>query len=201
MENSKHELQSLIKLKKLRRTLQVLALISLSIVSLLFSDLSWLPSSLTSIDIFLSSFVSGFLQAYMNKTVIFLLCNGILFIVSGFPGFVISSNNSLHDEVPHVQSETRFQEPKVLAPQKETTEETAWPVVIFSAEEEGENLEMGKELQIIIEYKQEDKDEDEEEEEKEEILNFEESDARFEDFIRRMKEGMRIEERQLVIMM
>ncbi|KAG9443489.1 hypothetical protein H6P81_014829 [Aristolochia fimbriata] len=204
METSKHRLQSLqslVELKNLRRALEVLALVSLSVVSVLFSDLSWLPGSVTSIDIFpVSSFVSGFLQYYMNKTVVFLLCNGILVIVSGYPCFVASSYNNNPHEVP---SETHFQEPKALTSQRETTEATAWAVVNFAAEKKGEELgaveEECKELQVIVEQKREDEDEDDEEDEG--VVYSGESDARFEDFIRRTKEGMRSEARRLLIVM
>ncbi|XP_075477095.1 uncharacterized protein LOC142518235 [Primulina tabacum] len=200
MEHSNTQQRSLNKfLKKI--------LLSVSIFSFLFSYYhSFYSSSLLEYPRNLHHFSANpfrFSSHAMNKSYVFLICNGILVFLSKTSGLVPCSpgfdvNDLLQKRVNDdicLQMYDDFFDTKEPVLHKELL--SAAP----NAEEQGEedlNEEM-KQVSIFI-ADEEEKEEEEKEKEVEEMLSTEELNQKFEEFIRRMKEDIMINEaRELVI--
>ncbi|KAB2610712.1 hypothetical protein D8674_018744 [Pyrus ussuriensis x Pyrus communis] len=187
-------------------------LLSVSVFSVLLSYSSLIPFSLHSFNSFTSSV--NFFSYTFDKKYVFLLCNGLLvFIVknSGLAGTSPreSSNLNNNDHVPKSIESGR------KAAELEETKVTEAP----QAKEEVSNVEMEQtkvredeilvseeeEKRVLITVEEEDEccrnnfaldDHDMYEEEGIEVLSAEELNKKCDDFIRRMKEGIKLEAQQ-----
>ncbi|MBA0809813.1 hypothetical protein Gohar_025431 [Gossypium harknessii] len=164
-----------------------------------------------------------FISHNIDKNFIFLLCNGILVFLAKFSGLISSSSqhSNLSDDHYNHQSFKSY----TYIPQTESTRlETSTPLLDLEKEENAGFVEEEAKGSSIDEPFVEDNEESEtyepeeeedieesenyepEEEEEEElmegnnVLSTEEMNKRFDEFIRKMKEGLRIEAQQQLVM-
>ena len=216
MDQIEHQkLQALSEFTKsqfLKKVAQLL--LSVSVFSFFFSYSTWL--SFLSHSFNLSSFPFQLLTHTINRNCIFLLCNGILVFLARNSGLIRSSSSGFDHADEYLIKKTGDRLPLLL--DKEATTETTEPPEsaaddqeerdkkYFFKEEETENLiEEDEEQEVdhgtsLLEDENPKKSslesslfiEEEEEEEEHSSLSTEELNKKFDDFIRRMKEEIRI---------
>ncbi|TYI85399.1 hypothetical protein E1A91_D05G439500v1 [Gossypium mustelinum] len=191
-------------------------LLSVSIFSLFFSH-SYCLSLFHSFSFtFHNTLAFKFISHNIDKNFIFLLCNGILVFLAKFSGLISSSSqhsNLSDDHYNHqsFKSYTYIPQTPLLDLEKEENagfvEEEAKGSSIdepfVEDNEESEAYEPEEEEEEDIEESENYEPEEEEEEELMEgnnMLSTEEMNKRFDEFIRKMKEGLRIEAQQQLVM-
>ncbi|KAH1063096.1 hypothetical protein J1N35_028083 [Gossypium stocksii] len=201
-------------------------LLSVSIFSLFFSH-SYCLSLFHSFSFtFRNTLAFKFISHNIDKNFIFLLCNGLLVFLAKFSGFISSSSqhSNLSDDIYNHQSFKSY----TYIPQTESTRlDTSTPLLDLEKEENAGFVEEEAKGSSIDEpfvedneesetYEPEEEEEEEEdieesenyepEEEEEElmegnnVLSIEEMNKRFDEFIRKMKEEIRIEAQQQLVM-
>ncbi|CAI9756820.1 unnamed protein product [Fraxinus pennsylvanica] len=207
-------------------------ILSLSIVSLIFSNSYWFFACLSSLKLYFSTYPFHLLGLAFNKNCIFLICNGLLvFVAKTSGGSVSSSSGSDVNELSH----------KNIADSLQPTLETKEPTLLIkdvmdvdsTDNEENEELKEENEAEASKELEEEEKEKvldecscvdekkltnlimedlegdgpgdgggeneseigllsEEEEEESMEQLSTEELNKKFEDFILKMKEDIKM---------
>ncbi|MBA0673718.1 hypothetical protein Goklo_029148 [Gossypium klotzschianum] len=201
-------------------------LLSVSIFSLFFSH-SYCLSLFHSFSFtFHNTLAFKFISHNIDKNFIFLLCNGLLVFLAKFSGLISSSSqqSNLSDDHYNHQSFKSY----TYIPQTESTRlDTSTPLLDLEKEEnagfveeeakgsssdepfvedneESETYEPEEEEKDIEESENYEPEEEEEEEEElmegNNVLSTEEMNKRFDEFIRKMKEGLRIEAQQQLVM-
>ncbi|XP_059662401.1 uncharacterized protein LOC132308356 [Cornus florida] len=200
--------------------------IQLLIISLSFLSFSFLSLSFSSpcysfflhyFNLYLSGFPFQLLTQYsLHRNYIFLICNGILVLLAKTSGFINilspSVDSDLNDHSVLINGDSLQSSKESLMIEKEQVsveyldeEHEPAGIVNFNTklggEEKQEETEKGSSGFIIQEEKEEEEEEEEEEDgNDDELLNREELNKKFDDFIRRMKQEIRIEaQHQLVI--
>ncbi|KAF5949570.1 hypothetical protein HYC85_011563 [Camellia sinensis] len=194
-------------------------LLSVSLFSIFFSYSSCHSFFLHSFKSHFSTFSSHLLSYIMDKNCIFLICNGILVFLAKTSGFIRFSPTS-NDPNGHLskkignghgygfQSAPEFRQS--LLEKEVSLGTTGLPlenvVVVeeeeYSMEEEKDEENDEKEMDTIdflINKEDEDEDADGDGDEEEHGLSIEELNKKFDEFIRRRKEEMRIGAQQLVM--
>ncbi|XXG46519.1 hypothetical protein AAC387_Pa02g1341 [Persea americana] len=174
------------KPKSLNRTLQIL--LSISIFPFLFLYSSGLLTYLNSLHLLFSTYVSDFFSYYINRQFMFILCNVILgFVTDGFGLFGRSAfmmvTHDLHDEFDMKNRNCwrlalDIVEMQVFVGDEEGMAGSVGTLVPVEKEEEEDGYDGGDENDMFTG----------------------ESDERFENFIKKMKEKMRTEALQLVLL-
>ncbi|KAF9664380.1 hypothetical protein SADUNF_Sadunf16G0012600 [Salix dunnii] len=174
-------------------------LIPVSLFSLFLCFSSGFPLFPKPMIFYINTGVFSFFSHYLERKYMFLICNGILAILA--KSSVSSSEPTLYsakaeatvdDQEVHVASVEPLKD--IVLATEEEEEETASSQALISEEEE--YMEDNTECMV----KQEEEEEEEEEEEgNEELTSTEELNRRFEEFIRKMKEEIRIEAQQQLI--
>ncbi|XP_040948502.1 DNA-directed RNA polymerase I subunit RPA1 [Gossypium hirsutum] len=188
-------------------------LLSVSIFSLFFSH-SYCLSLFHSFSFtFHNTLAFKFISHNIDKNFIFLLCNGLLVFLAKFSGLISSSSqqSNLSDDYYNHQSFKSY----TYIPQTESTRlDTSTPLLDLEKEENAgfvdEEAKGSSSDEPFVEdneesetYEPEEEEEEEEEEELMEgnnVLSTEEMNKRFDEFIRKMKEGLRIEAQQQLVM-
>ncbi|XXG46518.1 hypothetical protein AAC387_Pa02g1340 [Persea americana] len=203
------------KPKSLNRTLQIL--LSISVFSFLFLYSSCLLTYVNSLHLLFSTYISDFFSYYINRQVMFILCNSILVFVTQGYGLIghsasMAVTDDLHDEFNMKNRDYRgptldIVEMQVSVGDEEGMAESVGTLVPVEKEEEdgydgGDENEMatGESAEIVgplvpVEKEEEDGYDGGDDNE---MVNGE-SDERFEDFIKKTKEKMRTEALQLVL--
>ncbi|XP_028789551.1 acidic leucine-rich nuclear phosphoprotein 32 family member B-like [Neltuma alba] len=209
--------KKLINRSKLSHYLLFVSLISLCCLLLSSSSSSSSSSLLHYFNLYLSSLPSQILSHTIDKNCMFLLCNGLLVFVS------ITRSLSKSDPGDHDRRDDDDDEPLERSSSIEDTSEQVEAKELnvqvratkidAEMEEEEEDEEESKESEVLdLAMKKEEEEEEEEWRENEEILveeNVEEEDwglsteqmnKKFEDFIGRMREDLRIEAKRQIVM-
>ncbi|KAG6634727.1 hypothetical protein CIPAW_12G137100 [Carya illinoinensis] len=211
-------LTQFISMQFLKKVTQLV--LSVSVFSFFFSHSSSLsfPQSFD----FLSAFPFQLFGHTVDKNCIFLICNGLLVFLSKYSGLISSLPRSNHDEESITSVDLGLQpDSSTLETNEATLENKVMVETVGSAENVA--LKQRREIDYLIKdvkkeeeegvvYVSEDEKEqnesatssfinkEEEENEGNEKLSIEELNKKFDDFIRRMKEEIRIEaQRQLVM--
>ncbi|KAE8125396.1 hypothetical protein FH972_020208 [Carpinus fangiana] len=210
--HSKQTLTQLINIQFLKKITQLL--VSVSVFSYFFSYPS-LFSFLQSFNLYFSTFPSHLFSHTIDKNCIFLLCNGLLVFLAKYSGLTSSLSGSNHNEESFKSVGDGLQpEPLIILEtkeamlDKEALVETIGSAEIVAAEQHGREMdhfikEVEKETEKSISKEEEQEHEEQEREEEEEgngMLSTEELNKKFDDFIRRMKEEIRIEAQQQLVM-
>ncbi|MBA0864907.1 hypothetical protein Goshw_007165 [Gossypium schwendimanii] len=198
-------------------------LLSVSIFSLVFSH-SYCLSLFHSFSFtFRNTLAFKFISHNIDKNFIFLLCNGLLVFLAKFSGLISSSSqqSNLSDDhynhqsfksytyIPQTESTRLDPSTPLLDLQKEENagfvEEEAKGSSIdepfLEDNEESETYEPEEEEEEDIEESENYEPEEEEElMERNNVLSTEEMNKRFDEFIRKMKEGLMIEAQQQLVM-
>ncbi|KAL9373326.1 hypothetical protein Peur_032946 [Populus x canadensis] len=193
----------------LRRTLQFLISVSLFSLFLCFSSgFSLFPKPLI---LYINTGVFSFLSHYLERKYMFLICNGILAILA--KSSVSSSETPASDDQSNLGDERQLSSAPTLSSAKaeatvddqEVREASVEPLedIVLATEEEEEETTSSqaliKEEEEYIEEKRECLVKQEDEEGNEELASTEELNRRIEEFIRKMKEEIRIEAQQQLI--
>ncbi|KAK5834512.1 uncharacterized protein LOC108487955 [Gossypium arboreum] len=225
-QKQKQSLSQFIETQFHRKLTQLL--LSVSVFSLFFSHLYCLSLFHSFSFTFHNTLAFKFISHNIDKNFIFLLCNGLLVFVAKFSGLVSSS--SQHSNLSDYHYNHQSFKSYTYIPQTESTHlDTSTPLLDLEKEENAGFVEEEAKGSSIDEpfvedneesetYEPEEEEEEEdieesenyqpeeEEEEEEElmegnnVLSTEEMNKRFEEFIRKMKEGLRIEAQQQLVM-
>ncbi|GMY30982.1 cilia- and flagella-associated protein 251 [Fagus crenata] len=202
-------------------------LLSVSLFSFFFTH-SYLLSFLQPFNFYFSTFPLQLFSHTLDKNYIFLLCNGLLVFLAKYSGLIRSLSGAYHNEESFKSSEDDLQKEVVTERSgsaanvameqgreienfiKEVQQETHEKSAVDEEKEGGEESrsfiskqeEDEKEQKELVNdfFIEETVEEEEEEEEGNGILSTEELNKKFDDFIRRMKEGIRIEAQQQLVM-
>ncbi|OVA02176.1 hypothetical protein BVC80_8785g10 [Macleaya cordata] len=186
-------LQTAIKLSKsqfLKKSIQFL--LKLSIFSFIFSYFSWPAIFLHCINLYSSS---TFPHPNIDRNYMFLICIGILVFVARNSGLISSSpfDTYLEDEFSERiadssnRSQIEFSEMKLYVEKEE------------EEEDEDEDEEVVKNVLLITQGEEEEEEHHEDEEKNHELLSTEELQKKCDDFIKKIKENIRIEAQQLIM--
>nr|XP_034898200.1 uncharacterized protein LOC118036580 [Populus alba] len=193
----------------LRRTLQFLISVSLFSLFLCFSSgFSLFPKPLI---LYINTDVFSFLSHYLERKYMFLICNGILAILA--KSSVSSSKTPASDDQSNLGDERQLSSAPTLSSAKAeatvddqevqvASVESLEDIVLATEEEEEEEATSSQALITEEEEYMEEKREcsvKQEEEGNEELASTEELNRRIEEFIRKMKEEIRIEAQQQLI--
>eukprot|EP00258_Populus_trichocarpa_P012843 XP_002323127.2 coiled-coil domain-containing glutamate-rich protein 1 [Populus trichocarpa] len=196
----------------LRRTLQFLISVSLFSLFLCFSSgFSLFPKPLI---LYINTGVFSFLSHYLERKYMFLICNGILAILA--KSSVSSSETPASDDQYNLGDERQLSSAPTLSSAKAeatvddqevqvASVESLEDIVLATEEEEEEEEEETTSSQALITEEEEYIEEKrecllkQEEEGNEELASTEELNRRIEEFIRKMKEEIRIEAQQQLI--
>ncbi|XP_039072299.1 uncharacterized protein LOC120219545 [Hibiscus syriacus] len=198
MDGTEKQKQSLSQLITQFQRKPSLFLLSVPVVSLFLSHPYWFPFLYSFNSTLHDTLAFKLFSHSIDKNIVFLLCNGLLVFLVKYPGVTSSSKHDLSECVPRTHP-TRLQPETPLLEKEGALENSS--VKEGKQEEEEENagfLEEDKEDQLNWSI--------EEEEEKEELmegnkaLSTEELNKKFDEFIRKMKEELRIEARQQLVM-
>jgi hypothetical protein len=217
--HSKQTLTQLINIQVLKKITQLL--VSVSVFSFFFSYPS-LFSFLQSFNLYFSTFSSHLFSHTIDKNCIFLLCNGLVVFVAKYSGLTRSLSGSNNNEESFksigdgLQPESLILETKEAMLDKEALVESIGSAENVAVEKEREmdhfikDVEKETEKSVVEEggrggesrlsISEEDQEEEEEEGNGMSIMSTEELNKKFDDFIRRMKEEIRIEAQQQLVM-
>ncbi|GMJ15968.1 hypothetical protein like AT3G13130 [Hibiscus trionum] len=216
-QKQKQSLSQFIESKLVRKLTQLL--LSVSVFSLFFSHSYWLSLFHSFNSTFHDTLAFKFFSHNIDKNFIFLLCNGLLVFLAKYSGLL--SSLSKHNHSDDHQSFKSYElyvpqtEPTRLDPETpllekevalETTAEALENSSVMEEEEEEENAGFVEEdedgLKGSIEESESYEPEEEEEiiMEENQVLSTEELNKKFDEFIRKMKEELRIEARQQLVM-
>lgn len=205
--HSKQTLTQLVNIQFLKKITQLL--VSVSVFSYFFSYPS-LFSFLQSFNLYFSTFPSHLFSHTIDKNCIFLLCNGLLVFLAKYSGLTSSLSGSNHNEESFKSAGDGLQpEPLIILETKEAMlykealVETIGSAEIVAVEQHG------REMDYFIKEVEKETDKsaveqggrgEEQEEEGNGMLSTEELNKKFDDFIRRMKEEIRIGAQQQLVM-
>ncbi|KAK8691172.1 hypothetical protein V6N13_074691 [Hibiscus sabdariffa] len=213
-QKQKQSLSQFIESQLDRKLTQLL--LSVSVFSLFFSYSYWFS-------LFHDTLAFKFLSHDIDKNFIFLLCNGLLVFLAKYSGLITSLSNHNHSDVhqsfksyeyvPQTGS-TRLDPETPLLDQEVAWETTGEALENSSVVEEEEDAGFVEEDEdglkgsiddpFVQDIEESESYEPEEEEEgiieENQVLSNEELNKKFDEFIRKMKEELRIEARQQLVM-